>query len=239
MPRTTSPLRSRHKFRVRTDLAAEPVFRLHSGLLFSLDQSGVLHLSSLDAAAHFDRRRAGRDRRASRTDRDPDGSTGSRISTSWLTGAQAVFAVVGVLVAAALGWGLWDSRHLPFVSDVGTLLAHRGVGDYTLSMSHFFDLTGPSFAALRLPAVLAAVALLVGPAVGWLLRLRESTWPPHSAWRSPPPSSSSPRTSPSPASSRCSAPNNSPTRSSRRLSCRLLHHLWRPIRRLLGHLLHP
>jgi 4-amino-4-deoxy-L-arabinose transferase-like glycosyltransferase len=94
------------------------------------------------------------------------------LSTAWLTGAQAVFAVVGMLAAAALGWGLWESRHLPFVSDVGTLLAHRGVGDYTLSMSHIFDLTGPSFAALRLPAALAAVALLVGPATGWLLRLK-------------------------------------------------------------------
>ena len=41
----------------------------------------------------------------------------------------------------------------PIVADIGTLLAHRAVGDYTLSMSHFFDLTGPSFAALRLPAV--------------------------------------------------------------------------------------
>jgi 4-amino-4-deoxy-L-arabinose transferase-like glycosyltransferase len=90
----------------------------------------------------------------------------------WLTGAQAVFAVVGVLAAATLGWGLWESRHLPFVSDIGTLLAHRGVGDYTLSMSHLFDLTGPSFAALRLPAALAAVTLLVGPAVGWILRLK-------------------------------------------------------------------
>ena len=78
-----------------------------------------------------------------------------------------------MLSAAALGWGLWDSRNLPFVADIGTLLAHRGVGDYTLSMSHFFDLTGPSFAALRLPAVLAAIALLIGPAVGWLLRLKE------------------------------------------------------------------
>jgi hypothetical protein len=67
---------------------------------------------------------------------------------------------------------LWDSRNLPFVSDIGTLLAHRGVGDYTLSMSHFFDLTGPSFAALRLPATLAAIALLIGPALGWLLRLK-------------------------------------------------------------------
>jgi 4-amino-4-deoxy-L-arabinose transferase-like glycosyltransferase len=95
------------------------------------------------------------------------------LSTAWLTGAQAVFAVVGVLVAAALGWGLWESRRLPFVDDVGTLMAHRGVGDYTLSMSHIFDLTGPSFAALRLPAVLAAVTLLFGPAVGWLLRLKQ------------------------------------------------------------------
>ncbi len=94
------------------------------------------------------------------------------LSTAWLTGAQAVFAVIGVLAAVALGWGLWESRNLPFVSDIGTLLAHRGVGDYTLSMSHLFDLTGPSFAALRLPAALAAVALLLGPAVGWLLRLK-------------------------------------------------------------------
>lgn len=94
------------------------------------------------------------------------------LSMAWLTGAQAVFAVVGVLAAITLGWGLWESRHLPFVADIGTLLAHRDVGGYTLSMSHFFDLTGPSFAALRLPAALAAVTLLIGPAVGWLLRLK-------------------------------------------------------------------
>ncbi len=103
----------------------------------------------------------------------PDGAPGSGkppLSMAWLTGAQAFFAVVGVLSAAALAWGLWDSRHLPFVPDIGTLLAHRAVGDYTLSMSHLFDLTGPSFAALRLPAALAAVTLLVGPAAGWLLR---------------------------------------------------------------------
>jgi 4-amino-4-deoxy-L-arabinose transferase-like glycosyltransferase len=104
-------------------------------------------------------------------------STGARgdrtaLSTAWLTGAQAGFAIVGVLAAAALGWGLWKSHNLPYVADIGTLLAHRGVGDYTLSMSHLFDLTGPSFAALRLPAMLAAVALLIGPAAGWVLRLK-------------------------------------------------------------------
>jgi 4-amino-4-deoxy-L-arabinose transferase-like glycosyltransferase len=92
--------------------------------------------------------------------------------TPWLTGAQAVFALAGAVAAIALGWGLWESRHLPFVADIGTLLAHRDVGNYTLSMSHFFDLTGPSFAALRLPAIMAAFTLLIGPAASWLLRLR-------------------------------------------------------------------
>ena len=39
-------------------------------------------------------------------------------------------------------------------------------------MSALFDLTGPSFAALRLPATLAAIAFLLGPAAAWLLRSR-------------------------------------------------------------------
>jgi 4-amino-4-deoxy-L-arabinose transferase-like glycosyltransferase len=103
-----------------------------------------------------------------------EAATRPALSTAWLTGAQAVFAVAGMLAAGALGWGLWESRNLPFVADIGTLLAHREVGGYTLSMSHFFDLTGPSFAALRLPAALAAVTLLIGPGVSWLLRLKKN-----------------------------------------------------------------
>jgi 4-amino-4-deoxy-L-arabinose transferase-like glycosyltransferase len=103
--------------------------------------------------------------------RGPEGQK-AMLSQKWLSGAQAVFSIVGVVIAAALGWGLWQSRNLPFVSDIGTLLAHRDVGGYTLSMSHFFDLTGPSFAALRLPAIIAAIALLIGPALGWMLRAR-------------------------------------------------------------------
>lgn len=88
----------------------------------------------------------------------------------WLIAAHSVLAVVGVGSALALGYGLWTSRTLPRVHDIGTLLAHRGVGNYSLSMSHFFDLTGPSFAALRLPAAIAMVALFAGPLLA--LRLR-------------------------------------------------------------------
>jgi 4-amino-4-deoxy-L-arabinose transferase-like glycosyltransferase len=103
--------------------------------------------------------------------RGPEGQK-PLLSQKWLSGAQAVFSVAGLLIAAALGWGLWQSRNLPFVADIGTLLAHRDVGGYTLSMSHFFDLTGPSFAALRLPAAIAAIALLFAPALGWAFRVR-------------------------------------------------------------------
>jgi 4-amino-4-deoxy-L-arabinose transferase-like glycosyltransferase len=103
----------------------------------------------------------------------PDSAPGRVTGSSrWLSGAHVFLAVLGVAAAAALGYGLWESRHLPYISDIGTLMAHRAVGDYSLSMSHFFDLTGPSFAALRLPAAIAALALLVGPLVAWRLRRR-------------------------------------------------------------------
>ena len=94
-----------------------------------------------------------------------------------LTFSFAAFTLLGIAIALALGYGLWTSRHLPYNPDIGALLAHRGIGDYTLSMSHFFDLTGSSFAALRLPAVLAALAFAVGPAVAWTLHARRHTFP--------------------------------------------------------------
>jgi 4-amino-4-deoxy-L-arabinose transferase-like glycosyltransferase len=90
--------------------------------------------------------------------------------TRWLTAAQAALAVIGLLAACALAYGLWSSRNLPSSSDIGALLAHRDVAGYTLSMAHLFDLTGPSFAALRLPAGLAAAGLLLGPMSAWVLR---------------------------------------------------------------------
>jgi 4-amino-4-deoxy-L-arabinose transferase-like glycosyltransferase len=91
-------------------------------------------------------------------------------SQRWISVAHASFTIIGIGVALTLAYGLWRSRHLPFVPDIGDLLAHRDVGNYTLSMSHLFDLTDASFAALRLPATLAAIAFLLGPAAAWSLR---------------------------------------------------------------------
>ena len=94
----------------------------------------------------------------------------AKSSRRWITFAHTTFTFLGIAIAAALTYGLWTSRHLAFVPDIGDLLAHRGVGNYTLSMSSLFDLTGPSFAALRLPASIALAAFAIGPAVAWILR---------------------------------------------------------------------
>ncbi len=88
----------------------------------------------------------------------------------WVTFAHAAFMFLGLAGSLALIYGLIASAHLPYNPDLGTVLAHRGVGSYTLATSHLFDLTTAAFAGLRFPAVLAALALLFGPAAAWALR---------------------------------------------------------------------
>jgi 4-amino-4-deoxy-L-arabinose transferase-like glycosyltransferase len=90
-----------------------------------------------------------------------------------IVAAHATFTLLGIAIAVTLVYGLWTSRNIPFVPDIGDLLAHRNVSNYTLSMASLFDLTGPSFAALRLPATLAAAAFLIGPATAWFLRSKK------------------------------------------------------------------
>lgn len=93
---------------------------------------------------------------------------------AWIDAGHIIFIVLGACVFGALAYGLWASRKLPFVPDIGSLLAHRGVGNYTLSMSHFFDLTTESFAALRLPAMIAAITFASGPIAAYLFRRRRN-----------------------------------------------------------------
>jgi 4-amino-4-deoxy-L-arabinose transferase-like glycosyltransferase len=101
-------------------------------------------------------------------------------SRKWLVWTSGVLALICVACAAVLAAGLWTSRHLPFVPDIGTVLAKPNLQAETLSMGHILDLTGESFAALRLPAILAAIALLIGPVCALWLRWRRKqaagTW---------------------------------------------------------------
>ena len=101
-------------------------------------------------------------------------------SSLWTILANGLYAVAGLAAGAVLVAALWASRHVPATADLGQLLVHRDVAHDTLSMSKFFDLTTSAFAALRLPAGLAAAALLFGPLTALILRIRKkkvaATW---------------------------------------------------------------
>ncbi|MFZ0759027.1 MAG: glycosyltransferase family 39 protein, partial [Candidatus Sulfotelmatobacter sp.] len=93
------------------------------------------------------------------------------IRAGWLTGSAGLLAVIGMAASATLMLGLWRSRNLPFEADIGKVLNEQNIKAYRLSMSHMLDLSYASFAALRLPAALAAVVLLVAPLASFILRL--------------------------------------------------------------------
>ncbi|HEV2396758.1 MAG TPA: glycosyltransferase family 39 protein [Candidatus Sulfotelmatobacter sp.] len=105
-------------------------------------------------------------------------NTGSR--AGWLRISAGVLAVIGVVAGITLIALLWKSRNLPFEPDIGTVLAKHNMATDTLSTSHILDLSYESFAALRLPAIIAAIVLLTAPLLSFLLRLRRlhylATW---------------------------------------------------------------
>jgi 4-amino-4-deoxy-L-arabinose transferase-like glycosyltransferase len=98
----------------------------------------------------------------------------------WLVASAGLLAVIGIVASGMLVVGLWQSRKLPFEPDIGRLLSQQDTKAYTLSTSHMLDLSYASFAALRLPAALAALALLLAPFTSFVLRLRRrhyaATW---------------------------------------------------------------
>ncbi len=101
-----------------------------------------------------------------------DALSSERIRSRWSTVAYALLSILGTAAGVALIAGVRSSRHLPVPPDLGAVLADRRVADNTLSMSKFFDLTGAAFAGLRLPALLAAFALLLGPLFALIIHRR-------------------------------------------------------------------
>ena len=98
----------------------------------------------------------------------------------WLRISASLIAVIGLAAGVTLLALLWKSRNLPFEPDIGNVLAKHNMDTDTLSTSHMLDLSYESFAALRLPAILAAITLLFAPPFSFLLRLRRrhylATW---------------------------------------------------------------
>ena len=90
----------------------------------------------------------------------------------WLPRLQACLAVVGVIAAGVLGYLVWDSRRVQPARDISGLLQTHPNDFYRLSMAHVLDLTPQAFADLRVPALIAAVSLLLALVVSWVLRRR-------------------------------------------------------------------
>lgn len=88
---------------------------------------------------------------------------GSAMATggAWIRGGTRVLAGIAALAAIALAVIFYVVRNTPAPGDISSALGHHP-GAYTLSLGHMEDLTLESFAYLRLPLVLAAVAFAVG-----------------------------------------------------------------------------
>lgn len=91
-------------------------------------------------------------------------ASGERIRTG-LRLAGSVAALAAVVCAA-----LWfNVRNLPAAGDISNALTQHPEA-YTLSLGHMGDLTLASFAYLRLPLLVAALAFAIGAAGAWALR---------------------------------------------------------------------
>jgi Dolichyl-phosphate-mannose-protein mannosyltransferase len=82
----------------------------------------------------------------------------------WGTRALAAISGVAALACVAL---LWMVRNVPTPGDISTALAVHATSK--LSMGHIGDLTIASFAYLRWPLALAAIAFLIGALGNWRL----------------------------------------------------------------------
>src|SRR5262249_32627648 len=84
----------------------------------------------------------------------------------WLKVGLRIVGTVCLFAAAAIAVILYRVRHMPAPGDISRALEQHP-GAYTLSLGHIGDLTLASFAYLRVPLIVAAVAFLIG-AVGAL-----------------------------------------------------------------------
>lgn len=88
---------------------------------------------------------------------------GSAIATesAWIRRGSRVLGIIAAVAAFACLVIAYQVRNLPTPGDISHALSSHPSA-YTLSLGHMLDLTFDSFAYLRLPLIVAAVAFLVG-----------------------------------------------------------------------------
>lgn len=94
---------------------------------------------------------------------------GSAMATGneWVKRGTRVLGTVAALCAAATFGLYFMTRHVPAPGDISQALSQHP-GAYTLSLGHMQDLTLNSFAYLRVPLLVAAIAFLMGALTNWI-----------------------------------------------------------------------
>jgi 4-amino-4-deoxy-L-arabinose transferase-like glycosyltransferase len=101
---------------------------------------------------------------------------------AWLRGGTRTLSFVAAMAALAAFAILFAVRYVPNPGDISAALtSHPKV--YSLSLGHMEDLTLDSFAYLRAPLAIAAIAFLLG-AAGTVKMLGEHSWQRRLCWSS-------------------------------------------------------
>jgi 4-amino-4-deoxy-L-arabinose transferase-like glycosyltransferase len=91
-----------------------------------------------------------------------------------LLGHRWLLVPLGTVIAALALFFAITAPHTDPHTDIATLLAQGG--DYNLSLSHLFDLTGPAMGLFRAPLALVGLSMItIGP-LTYLLRRRSHTY---------------------------------------------------------------
>lgn len=99
-------------------------------------------------------------------------ASGEALRPERVKNLQLGLASLGIVAGGVLFYALWASRGIQFSGDIGAILTAQPTDAYRLSTAHIFDLQLQTFAALRGPALLAAVALAFGLSLAYILRSR-------------------------------------------------------------------
>lgn len=97
---------------------------------------------------------------------------GEKEVSRWAIGGQGLLAFLGLGIGAVLGYLLWISWDVTPPADISQALTYHPE-NYKLALGHMSDLTTKAFALLRVPAAGAAVSLVAGFLIAFLLRLKQ------------------------------------------------------------------
>ena len=96
--------------------------------------------------------------------------TGSR----WLLLIHKAMVAMATLIAALLGYFVWNTYRVRVHGDISSVLRrqHPQYDRVAVPLRHVFDLMQQNFSHLRVPAIIAALSLVLGMSAAWALRER-------------------------------------------------------------------